>query len=599
MAEIRSATTKSFHIDKWLGLNEAQDGDGRLKYGEASQCRNWRVTKDGTLRRRPGSRTLFSLPGAVRCLWSGQVGTESVFLAATSSSLYRLEPGGEEPSLIGTFQTAPAVSIFGFGGLAYVLTGAEYKVFDGEDLQDVDGYVPLVRVAVPPTGGGAALERINRLTPKRRAWFSPDGEATVFQLPETGLSSIDYVKDLATGDEITGCNVDTAAGQVTFASPPAAGASSIEIGWTHPISFRGQITGMRYAEFYNGTNDNRVFLYGNGTNKIYYSDIDYDGQPRADYFPDLNEIAVGTENTPVTGLIKHYSRLVVCKPSETYTVAYGTTTLADGSVTAAFYLTPVNRSLGNEAPGQVQLVLNAPRTLCGRALYEWRNNSSYSANLTLDERQAKRLSDRIYRTLESFALPSCICWDDNQTQEYYIVYGRTALVHNYAADVWYKYYNFPATAFCRHDGELYIGDDAGGVRHISDAYGDDDGRTISAYWETGSIHFGTATRRKYFCECWVTCSPLESGKVSVAAVTDRARAETEIEMPRRGATFDFSALDFGRLSFDFSRLAEAHHLRLRMRRFTFCKLRFIADGTNAAASISALDMNVIYGGESR
>lgn len=602
MAKIRAATVKTFRVDKWQGLNEAPDGDGKLKYGEAAQCRNWQVTRDGNLRRRPGTKTLLTLPGGrIRCLWSGAVGASQVLLAATGTGLYRLDVDGKEPSaaLLGEISANGAVSIFGFGGNAYILTGTAYKVWDGETLSDVEGYIPLVSVAVVPGGGGTTLEQTNKLTGKRRCRFSPDGTATVFQLPEKGLASIDYVKNLSTGSAVTGWTADTAEGTLTFSSAPAKGVSSLEVGWTYPVNYREQITSMLYWELYNGTNDNRVFLYGNGTNKVYYSGIDYDGKPRADYFPDLNEVAVGTENAPVTGIIKHYSRLIVFKPAETYTIAYSTTTLADGSVTPMFYLTPVNRSLGNEAPGQAQLVLNSPRTLCAGAVYEWRNNSSYTANLTLDERQARRLSDRVAKTLESFPMSGCVCWDDNAAQEYYIVSGTTALVHNYAADAWYAYYRFPATAFVRYQGELYIGTDGGGVRHVSRKYSGDDGEAVNAYWETGSIDFGTTARKKYFCELWLSCAPLESGVLSVGAKSDWAARETQADTPGGGGTFDFAALDFGTLSFDYDRLALAKHIRLRLRRFTFCKLYFAAAGANASASITGLTMNVTYGGETR
>lgn len=181
---------------------------------------------------------------------------------------------------------------------------------------------------------------------------------------------------------------------------------------------------MRYSELYNSTQDTRVFIYGDGSNKALYSGIDYDGQPRADYFPDLFEIAIGDANTPITALIRHYSTLMVYKSNSAYRVEYGSITLADGLVTAAFYSVPVNRTIGNAALGQSQLVLNSPRTLFGKECYEWRNNASYSSNLSLDERQAKRMSDRVYAALAEFDLAECKCYDDNHNQEYYVCYDR-------------------------------------------------------------------------------------------------------------------------------------------------------------------------------
>lgn len=605
MATIRRSVTKSFRIDRWLGLNEAPDGDTKLKYGEAVSARNWRITDDGNLKRRPGTKTVLELGDYVRALWSGYVGEQSVYLAAANSTLWRLTElnGVWSKASLGAITTLDDVSIFGFDGKAYILTGEEYKVYDGETLTDVAGYVPVVSVAVAPAGGGTTLESVNRLNGKRRCWFSPDGKATDFVLPEAGLSSIDSVKNRVTGATYTegaDYTADLTSGKVAFKSAPAEGVSTIEVAWTYPQTLRADVTGMRYAELYNGTSDNRVFIYGDGSNRLLYSGIDYDGKPRADYFPDLYEIAAGASNTPVTGAMKHYSRLIVTKPTELYTISASSQTLADKSVVPIFFLTPANRALGNEAPGQCQLVLNSVRTLCAGAVYEWKNNSSYTANLTVDERQAKRISDRVRKTLSGFTLKDCRCWDDNDAQEYYIVYGSVALIHNYANDVWYSYYNFPATCFCRFDGELYTGDSTGKLRHVSDQHRNDDGDPILAYWESGSIDFGDYTHEKYFCELWLAYSPIVDGEFLVTARTDRYEKSASVEVNEpEVAMFDFGNTDFANLSFGYDKLMDVSHLRLRMRKFIFCKMIFQATRTDSDATVSSVALNVTYGGESR
>lgn len=611
MATIRRGVIKSYRIDKWLGLNEAPDGDTKLKFGEAAICRNWRVTQSGSIKRRPGTHAVLDLEDYVRALWVGRVGDSEYFLAAADGALWKIsELNGEwSKTSLGAITTTGDVSIFGFDGKAYILTGSEYKVYDGSALSDVAGYVPLVSVAVAPAGGGTTLENVNRLNGKRRCWFSPDGAATGFVLPEQGLSSIDRVTDRVTGADYTAgtdYTADTANGKVTFAQAPGEGVSSIEVEWTVTAAQRSQVTGMRYAELYNGTSDNRVFIYGDGSNKLLYSGVDYNGQPRADYFPDLYEIAVGAENAPVTGAMKHYSRLIVTKPAELYTISASSQTLADKTVVPIYYLTPANRSLGNEAAGQCQLVLNSVRTLCAGAVYEWKNNSSYTANLTVDERQAKRISDRVRHTLSTFRLSECRCWDDNTSQEYYVVSGSTALIHNYASDVWYAYYNFPAACFARHGGELYIGCTDGKLRHVSDDYIGDDDAPIYAYWESGNIDFGDYTHEKYTPEFWIAHTPAEQGEFSVSGKTNRHEKDAALG---EGAAWladvkelDFSALDFAHINFgneSYQKIVKVLHRRLRLRKFIYYKMIFQANETDSGATVHSLSMNVTFGGESR
>jgi len=65
MATISTATDeKVFKINKWLGVNQAQEGETRLFSGEAADMRNFRITAGGALRKRPGSKNVTELLNA-------------------------------------------------------------------------------------------------------------------------------------------------------------------------------------------------------------------------------------------------------------------------------------------------------------------------------------------------------------------------------------------------------------------------------------------------------------------------------------------------------------------------------------------------------
>ena len=285
----------------------------------------------------------------VRGLWAGAVGGEEVLCAACNGYLWQLtlaDDGSWSKTSCGAVDTAGDVCMFGFDGKLYLLNGSEYKVWDGVSLENVGGYRPMVAVAAPPSGGGTALEGINKLCAARRMRFSPDGEAKSFVLPERDIASVDYVRDVATGAALSGWSADTDAGRVIFESAPADGVNSVEVGWTASASSAAEVRAMRFAELYNGAQDTRVFLYGDGSNAAIYSGIDFDGQPRADYFPELNVAHVGEANAPLTAMIRHYDRLLAFKPGSAWSIGYSAITLADGGVTAGFCITPVNRAMG-------------------------------------------------------------------------------------------------------------------------------------------------------------------------------------------------------------------------------------------------------------
>lgn len=687
MATIRSSSReKVFSCKAWLGLHESPDGDTKLKFGEAANMRNWRITRDRNLKVRPGEdvisglcrsysllvastvedaridtdtssvltmyptaaaadgkitlsgtsvsvksdsasqyagyywrETKFKVWQFVSCveeenrhvwkmkrvravaasanpkvagLWQGLVNGTEYVLAACDGKLWKLYDGEWKKEEIGDVDTTQTVRIFGFSESAYILDGKKYRQWDGTTYGEVTGYVPLVLVSALPSGSGTELEQVNKLSDKRRAQYSPDGTATVFQLPETGLASVDSVRKNA--QAVTGWTADAEKGTVTFAAAPEAGTNTIEITYSTGISFRSQVEAMRFSELYNGAQDTRVFLYGDGSNQVFYSGLDTDGNARADYFPDLNAANIGEANTPVTGLIRHYSRLIAFKTESTYSISYSTITLEDGRVTAGFFITPVNRTIGNAAMGQVMLVSNSPRTLHGQDCYEWSNVSRYSSNLSSDERQAKRISDRVYETLSGMDAERCVCWDDDYSQQYFIAFGKTALVHNYAADAWYYYSNFDAVCFLSFKGEMYFGTSGGELRKLDDGERSIAGEEIDAYWESGSIDFGEDFRRKYIAQIWVGLKPTENSEVIVTVQTDRKSVYAEKVVQRKMASF--ANADFADWSFETNYKPFMQRLKIKAKKVTYYKMVFKSRSDTTGATVVALDMRVRYNG---
>lgn len=584
-----SINDKVFSIKSWLGLNQAPDGDTKLKYGEASVMENFRITRDGNLRRRPGTGVQAELPtGAVKRLWSGMVADRECVLAACEGRLYQLFNGAVwETTDLGEVSTTGDVFVFGFGGNAYILDGVKYRVFDGVSLAEVEGYRPLVAVSTVPSGGGTNLEQVNKLTAARRVQFSPDGTAVSFMLPEKNLAAIDYVKDTVTGADITKFSVNLTSGAVTFDEAPDAGTNTLEIGYTAAEGYRYQVETMRYAELYNGAQDSRVFLYGDGTNQCLYSGLDTAGQPRADYFPDINVAAIGESNTPITAMVRHGSRLLAFKTNSTYSIAYGAISLADGLTTAGFYVNTVNRAVGNVAPGQVHIINNYPRTLHGEDCFEWRNASTY---FTADERQAKRISDRIQATLKLFDFERCVCWDDNDNQEYYICYDGQALVHNYASDAWYYYTAFDARALMNFRGELYTGTSDGRILLVSDVYRTDCGEAIKAYWESGSMDFKADYMRKYSSAIWVSVKPESNSYLEITVQTDR-KTDFAVKTIQRGGG-GFSAWNFNTFSFASNQQPQIERLRIKAKKYAYYKLIFQTEMPDTVATVLAADIRV-------
>jgi len=692
MANISAATNeKVFPIKSWLGLNEAPDGDTKLKMGEASIMQNWHVTRDGNLKRRPGATTVMGLrvsyttstdaeevavcqtadDATIACydsvvtnsfgllelgnklgdytaeeadeqlvslyfkyqdkfyqysdeetadgvstwkgyrvssvpsngqvkpvdgLWSGRVAGKRCVLAACENRVWSLWDDANsqwQKVSLGTVNSGDGVHFFPFDGKAYIMTGHEYAVWDGgASIASVTGYIPLVAMVISPlvngelgtAVSGELNESINLLIGKRRAWLSPDGVGTTFQLPENGMASIDYVKDLKTGNNLaTGWQGDTTNGTVTFTTAPAAATNAYEVGWTMPsgaldpaTQLRAQVEAMHFSELYAGTQDTRIFLYGDGSNQAIYSGIDYDGTPRADYFPDQNAIRIGDSNSPITQLIRHNSTLVAYKTDAAYSITFGITSLANDVYTPAFYATPINRAVGNLSVGQVQIVGNNPVTSFGEHLYMWKGNQY--GNLTTDEKNIKLISSPVQASLKELRLSLAKMFDDNAGQELFISENSKTLVWNYELNAWARYSGLTITCMTSFANSLFFGTADGRFCVFDEeAYGDD-GEPIDARWESGAMSFGADYMRKLSAKLWVGMKPVAGSSVTVTVETDRKSTFAE-----------------KLVSSDRAKIAGEPFMarcKLKAKKFVYYRLMLLSNEYAPPATVSAVDIQV-------
>ena len=520
-------------------------------------------------------------PSPVRAMWSGRVGDNEVLAAACGGHLWSIAKTAEgwTRTELGAVDTSGHVGLFGFDRKLYVLDGVKYRVWDGQTLTEVAGYVPCVVTAAAPSGGGQTYEGINKLTPKRRQRFSADGEAKVFVLSEKGLSSIDKVT--VNGAVTADYTPSAEDGTVTFTEAPAAGASNVEVWYTADLeaaaAMRAEVTAKRYSELFNGANDNRVFIYGDGTNEALFCGLTEAGKPSAEYFPDLNEAAVGEANTPLTALVRHYNRLLAFKPNGAFSIAYGTVTFEDGTSNGGFYITPVNRTLGCDAYGQAVLVENRPRTLDAGNIFEWRGSSS-GGNITNDTRNAQAVGLEVGKTLEGFDFSQTFTFFDKLSHEYYAICSGTAAVQATESGAWYVYTDFPVCAMALYGDELYAGCVDGSVCRVSENARTDMGRSIDAYWESGSISFGRDYGRKYSPTVWLGMKPETGAGLTVGIMTDEtALTQREVKAPESAP--------------------RVVKLRLKSRKFNYYKLVFGHKSADAAATVNSVDVRVRFTGD--
>ena len=151
MAQITSSNDiQVLKIRQFLGLNENPDGDTKIKNGEMSKMRNFRVTREKHLQLRPGTKTVLNLKTAwdAWCAesghtaptanpvfsgaWEGVVDSKQRTLAAFGGLIFSLDPAAATTKVVGQC-TQDQTSFFGFSNKVYLLNGHEYMSWDGKE----------------------------------------------------------------------------------------------------------------------------------------------------------------------------------------------------------------------------------------------------------------------------------------------------------------------------------------------------------------------------------------------------------------------------------------------------------------------------------
>ena len=595
-------------IKKFLGLNENPDGDTVLKNGELSEMRNFRITKDNHLQIRQGYKTVLNLADSLkeltgattlseaqtRCygVWRGFVAGVEHTLVAYGGYVWDVTLRGAKS--LGAV-TKDETTFFGFDNKVYLLNGHEYLCWDGgaaTGFRSVEPYIPLIQTATTPEGAGYLLENVNRLTNKRRVEFSPDGTATTFQLPEKNINAVIGVTLMGTAAQYT---ADLDKGTVTLNSAPAVGVNTLEVTYSFGEGAVYEVTGMRYSEFYNGATDGRVFLYGDGSNKTIYSGIRYDtGKPSAEYFPDLFEIAVGEANSPITALVRHFSRMMAFKPNSAWSIQYNNYALEDDTLAAVFYVQPVNRQFGNEAMGQVKLLENNPLTIDVGSVYQWKSATTGTGYITNTENNAKRISDRVTETLRGFDLPHTRTFNIKNEHEYWFLCDGKALILNYANNTWYYYDSLPFSYLVEVENEEYGFCNDGRMVHFSRLYPNNDGEPIDCYAATGAMDFEKDWLLKYSPMLFVAMEPESNARIYVTVETNRRS-----DYPKKLIAYNlatFTHLDFNHFSFGTNLKPQVKRVKMKVKKATYYKLIFESNSASATATVIETDVHLRYAG---
>lgn len=457
----------------------------------------------------------------------------------------------------------------------YILTGAQYLVYDGSSVKNVsdDAYTPITSYGMKPTGSGTAYEKVNLLSPWRYNKFTGDGESKVYQLDVKDLDDGKTVTVKVGGTTLASSkfSVNYSEGKITFTTAPAKpanGLDNVEIKFCKTSKLKDStekaeslILNCTICTTYGVSTEDRVFVTGNPKHPAteYYSGL---GDPS--YFPDINFVEVGSADWPILNYLKFQGDLVIVKEhnAQEYTVWHQSGELLNGM--AAFPLRPGVAGIGAVAKRGAQQLLDDAMFLTPRGVFARVN----SVALAKVEQGVKCRSNRINRDILSrtdLKDAVSVVWDG------YFILCFPATGECFVADSnqpqsnggyeWYYWKNIPARVFAQETGVLWFGTSDGRLCRLNndvtdkegniqmDAY-NDDGQPIEWVWATKMDDFGNIGMFKNLTKrgCVIQF------KTAVQSSCDiYLRTEKDFGVKKRSESLrqlDFEQLDFEKWTFN-------------------------------------------------
>ena len=600
MATIKASNTiNPISIEKFLGINLSDTSDTQIKLGESGNMTNFYITKDYKLKKMYGYKKLYQFENKVQGLFHTVMNNLSYLLVATNGYLLAIKE--EDLNNMDIWENLPIVNIgqihdspttfFAFDKKVYVLTGHEYKCWDGTILKDVEGYIPKVYISTSPNGSGTMFEHINLLTGKRHQTFNGNGTDKVFKLAENNLLSIDKV--FVNADELTtGFTTDLVEGKVTFTNAPSEAMDNVDIYWTKENNDRHFIENMRAGIIYGGGVDTRVFLYGNEKepNRIRYSSV-ANNVPSVEYFPGVNQVDIGASNFEVTDLRRHYDRLLITtnKP-EAYYMTLDTIDI-EGTTSVSLSTFPLNEVHGNIAFNQGQVIDNDPVTIDKNAIIRWKSTN------VRDERNMIDISQRIKLDLMGLNLKNIKTLDYQVQNQLWCAIENRIYVYNYGNDTFSRLlFAHEIDKIISLNDVIYIVTKDNKLMRLGEEFQTFDGTSIKSHWEMNFSDFGAEYLRKTMNRLWVLMQPQASSSAEIGYISNRTESPIKKRIEYKMSVLD--KVDFSDFSFQVSNNPQPFRLKMKAKKFTNLKIT-IDNNEETDATILSLALRVETGGESK
>lgn len=383
---------------------------------------------------------------------------------------------------------------FVFNNFLYIKDGEKYLKYNGEEIKEVEGFIPTTTIGRSPMGGGTLYQDVNLLQPIRKNGFCSDGITREYILDVETIDSDYPVKVWIDGKEVTtGFKVDYKSNKVTFdkapKEPDTAGADNVIIQFKKEMEgFRDRIDKCTLVEKF----DNRIFFSGNPEypNFLWHCSLD-----NPEYCSVSDFYTEGTNDSKIKSIVAGNNALWVMKePSQSNTTIFYHNPVVEATYGKVYPSTHSNISTGCVATG-----INFNDSIC---FFSDRGMEAVNGDITTEQavRHVSSLVDNRLLNESKYKDMNLVEWEGYLLvivgNKVYLADSRAMVKINGSNELewWYWSFDKDITSTCVKDEVLYLcteEETKEGIKYaIYTLTNDKDTRRVDSYFTTLSDEFG-------------------------------------------------------------------------------------------------------------
>ena len=322
-----SLITRNYKNFKGVDFSNRKDEVSLYRSPDALNVwKNYKSSFGRCIETRPDVELIDTFDYSIFGLFFYTINTIDHMIVHSGTSLIDIDMSTNERKVIKENGMKPAKSqAFITNNIFYIKDGLNYLEYDGKEIKEVEGTIPVTFINCRPEGGGSQYQDHNLLSPKEQNWFLADGESKEYKLNDDEINSVDKVwidDELKTKD--TDYTVDLILGKVIFnVAPPKPntdGRDNVKIEYTkHSQAKADRIKKCTLLTVF----DDRIFFSGNRDYPNYIFHSEFNGiagiaDPR--YISDTDYYLEGIDTSSVKAMVPGNNALWVFKePSQANT----------------------------------------------------------------------------------------------------------------------------------------------------------------------------------------------------------------------------------------------------------------------------------------